>query len=82
MFKEIKHFSLPRGLKFTILVDLGKYYYIFICFKFKPYFFLKIHQYYTFYPNIFPPLDGGHEIYNYLSVYQTDASYQICISFR
>ena len=30
-----------------------------------------------FYPNITSPLGGGHEIYNFLSPYPTDATYQI-----
>ena len=32
-----------------------------------------------FSPKITFPLDGGHEIYNFLSPYPTDATYQICL---
>ena len=37
----------------------------------------EIHQFYTLYPKITPLGVGGHEIYNFLSPYPTDATYQI-----
>ena len=33
-----------------------------------------------FYPKITFPLGGGHEIYNFLSPYPTNATHQICLS--
>ena len=40
--------------------------------------FKEIYQFYTFYPKILPlGVGGGHEIYNFLSPYPTDATYQI-----
>ena len=36
--------------------------------------FREIHQFYTFYPKIIFPWGGGHEIYNFLSPYPTDAA--------
>ena len=39
----------------------------------------EIHQFYIFILKLSPPLgrDVGHEIYNFLSPYPTDATYQI-----
>ena len=41
--------------------------------------FKEKHKFYTFYPQITSPWDGGggHEIYNFLSPDPTDATYQI-----
>ena len=39
--------------------------------------FKEIHQFYTFYPKITSPLGGGHEIYNFMSPYHTDATYLV-----
>ena len=38
------------------------------------------HQFYTFYHKNTSPWIGGHEIYNFLSSYPTDATYQRSIS--
>ena len=35
----------------------------------------KIHKFYTFYPKITSTDVGGHEIYNFLCPYPTDATY-------
>ena len=60
---------------------LAYHYYIFSlsarCTGVKKKSFKGIQQYYTFYPKITSPLGGGHEIYNFLSPYPTDARYQI-----
>ena len=39
--------------------------------------FKEKHTFYSFYPKITSPWDGDHEIYNILSPYLTDATYQI-----
>ena len=39
--------------------------------------FYEIQQFYTFYPKFTPFWLGGHEIYNSLSPYPTDATHQI-----
>ena len=43
---------------------------------------LKIHQFYSFYPQTTFPWGGGggDEIYNFLSPYPSDATYQILFS--
>ena len=41
--------------------------------------FKEIQQFYTLNPKITSPLGGGHEIYNFLSSYPTDVTYQIWI---
>ena len=43
----------------------------------KKIFFKEIHQFYTLYPRITSIWDGGHEIYNFVSLYPIDATYQI-----
>ena len=43
--------------------------------------FLEIHQFYTFYPQITSPWVGGHEIYNFLSLYPTDADIPNLVNF-
>ena len=39
--------------------------------------FKEKHQFYTFYPPNYFPFGRGHENYNFLSPYPTDATYQI-----
>ena len=60
---------------------LAHHYYIFSlsarCTGVKKKIFKEIQQFYTFFPKITSPLGGGHEIYNFLFPYPTDATYQI-----
>ena len=62
---------------------LGYHYYILglsdQCLGVEKKIFQEIHQFYIFYPKITPPPFGwgGHEIYNFLSPYPTDATNQI-----
>ena len=39
--------------------------------------FTEMHQFCNFYPKPISPWGGGHKIYNFLSRYTTDATYQI-----
>ena len=57
---EINNFGRPF---------LGHHYYILLfdqCLKGEKKIFKEIQQFYTFYFKITSPLDGGHEIYNFL----------------
>ena len=94
IFKEITHFIWPRPstrtpapgvMKFTILVDpslviITTYLVCLInAWEQRRRFFKKYINFTLFTPKL-PPLGmGGHEIYNFLSPYPTDATYQICL---
>ena len=68
-------------MKFTIWIDPSLVIITknLFCLKHAPVekIFKEIHQFYTFYLKITSPLGEGHEIYNILSPYPTDATYQI-----
>ena len=71
----------PGVMKFTILVDpflviitLNVVSLVYAWEKRRRLIFKEIHQ---FYPKFTSLWGGGHEIYNFLSAYPTDASYQI-----
>ena len=74
----------PRGLKFTIWVDPSLVIITIIhlfCLKYaldqRRRFFKKYINFTLFTPKLPPLWVGGHEIYNFLSPYPTDATYQI-----
>ena len=74
----------PGGLEIYNFVRhchfLGHYYYTLSSYEPSPgeeKIFKEIHQFYTFYPKITSPLGGGHEIYNFMSPYHTDATYLV-----
>ena len=54
---------------------LGHHYYIFECVVYA-WIFKEIHKFYTL-PQITSPWGEGHEIYNFLASFPTDATYQI-----
>ena len=74
--------SAPGVMKFTTLVDYSViiipiYSAVLSMPRSRKKTFKDIHKFNTFYPQIISPWSEGHEIYNFLSPYTTDATYQI-----
>ena len=71
-------------MKFTILVDpslvIITTYLVCLIMPGSREDFLRKTSFSTFYPKTTTPLGGGHEIYNFLSPYPTDATYQILVN--
>ena len=91
MAKPLQKNPFPRGYEIYHFIRpfLCHHYYIHglsdVCLGVQKKIFKEIQQFYTFYPKITYPLGGGggggHEIYNFLSPYPTEATYQIWLRF-